>query len=306
LHYYKQACGCSFAIDEQKLEKRGHPLDFYLQNNLIPPIRLDVRNIPHCKAVWEMLGRGSTKGVFQLESQLGKKWTKDLKPTTMEHLAALGAILRPGALESYDTEGINTTEHYCRRKNGLEEVEKLHPLVDPVLEISYGLMIYQEQMMKLAQVIAGFNLVQVDQLRKGVGKKIQAEVDKVIKMFRDGCEKEGLISKELIDKIADTIKASGRYSFNKCLALNTLVETPYTVKTIEEIQIGEWVKGPNDDFIEVVNKYDNGNKEVYEITLESGKTITCTLDHQFLCNDGQKHSLFEILKFGYEIMCEDD
>lgn len=99
---YTMACGCSFDINEEVMRKHNRTIDFYEKNNLIPPIVIDYYNLPDCKLVWEMLGAGYTKGVFQLESNFGRSWTKKLKPTCLEHLSALGAILRPGCV-SEDT-----------------------------------------------------------------------------------------------------------------------------------------------------------------------------------------------------------
>src|SRR5262245_15341929 len=103
-------CGCSFPI----LQHSDDP-------DVIPLLDFDIEKIPEsCSTTWDMLGRGDTKGVFQLESNLGKTWTKKLKPQSCEHMGALGALLRPGPLKGVDAEGVSLTEHYVRRKNGLE------------------------------------------------------------------------------------------------------------------------------------------------------------------------------------------
>jgi intein/homing endonuclease len=141
-------CGCSFPMTGDK-------------------IKLDIEKVPlNCKRTWDLISSGLTKGVFQLESGLGKHWTKKLKPENMEHLSALGAILRPGVLRAVDENDISMTEHYCRRKNGEEPVEYFHPALKPILKTSYGVLIYQEQAMAIAKDIAGFNLQEADELRK--------------------------------------------------------------------------------------------------------------------------------------------
>jgi hypothetical protein len=150
---FTMPCGCTWPVAAP-----GSP----------PALDVDVRNLPDCPLVWEMLGKGLTKGVFQLESQLGRQWTKRLRPKSLSHMAALGAILRPGALQSFDENKVNTTEHYARRVNGEEEVTPIHPVVDEALRATYGLIIYQEDIMRLAKEVAGFNLVEVDRLRKCV------------------------------------------------------------------------------------------------------------------------------------------
>ncbi len=218
---YSMTCGCSFLIDEQELVKQGKAIDYYQNENLIPPIifnaRTDCRE--ECKYTWEFIETFGTKTVFQLESQLGQQWTKELKPTCIEHLAALGALLRPGPMESVDENGINMTKHYCLRKNGLEETTPYHPVVDAILGPTYGVLTYQEQSILLSQMVAGFTLQEADILRKAIGKKLAEEMAKCKKMFLDGVEKSGVITKEQGEQIFGWIEKSQRYSFNKSHAV---------------------------------------------------------------------------------------
>ncbi len=220
--YYTQKCGCQFLISEEYVAKRGKPVEWYLNNNLIPPIKLDIRNVrKDCPKVWDMLGKGLTKGVFQLESQLGKQWTKRLKPTCIEHLCALGALLRPGCLRSIDKQNnCSLTELYCRRKNKECQTEYLHECLIPVLETTYGVLTYQEQAMQLAKVIAGFNLQEADMLRKAIGKKLPEEMAKVEVMFYEGAKKTAIMTEEEYREIFSWIKESQRYSFNKSHSLS--------------------------------------------------------------------------------------
>ena len=152
-------CGCKFKIHKVREEK------------LLPRIRIDYDDLPLCKEVWRILAEGKTKGVFQLESQFGKQWAQDVKPESLEHMSALGSILRPGSLQSIDADGISTTKHYSLRKNLLEPVEKIHPALDFILKDTYGLMIYQEQAIMIASKLAGFTPSQAELLRKSIGKK---------------------------------------------------------------------------------------------------------------------------------------
>jgi DNA polymerase III subunit alpha len=183
-------------------------------------IKLDIEKIPlNCKRTWQILSQGLTKGVFQLESPLGKQWCKKLKPEDMEHLAALGSILRPGCLRAVDAEGVSTTEHYCRRKNQEEPVEYYHPALKPMLERSFGCLIYQEQSMEIAKQLAGFNLQEADELRKAIGKKLADEMEKVKVKFLAGCTRLGIVNKEQAEQIFAWIQESQRYSFNKSHAV---------------------------------------------------------------------------------------
>lgn len=222
MKYFTMSCGCQFEIDEEWVEKRGKPVEWYLQKNFIPPVKLDIRNVPKsCPKVWEMLGKGLTKGVFQLESPLGRQWTKKLKPNCIEHLCALGALLRPGCLRSIDKKhGCSLTELYCLRKNGEAEVEYIHECLKPVLETTYGILTYQEQAMELTRVIAGFNLMEADMLRKAIGKKLPEEMAKVEAMFYQGAAKCQVMPEDQYREVFGWIKESQRYSFNKSHSLS--------------------------------------------------------------------------------------
>lgn len=190
-------CGCRFQI------KDNGKFDF------------KIKSAPDCPAVWSLLSRGLTKGIFQLESNLGKHWCKELKPESLEHLTALGSILRPGSLENRDENGISTTQHYCLRKNGLEPAKVFHSSLEKILKSSYALMIFQEQSMEVAKEIAGFNLQEADELRKAIGKKISSLMADVRVKFLEGCNKIGIVTSEEANNLFDQIEKSQRYSFNR-------------------------------------------------------------------------------------------
>ena len=197
------------------------------------------------------------------------------------------------------------TQHYVDRKHLHEPCESLDPSIDHIMEETYQVMIYQEQAMQIAQVVAGFDLKQADNLRKAIGKKLADLMTKVKKEFLEGAKLRGIVSEEKAKLIFDNIEKSARYSFNKCLSPATLVEKENgEFVTLEEVSIGDKINSP-DGFIDIVNKYENGEKELYEICLESGKTIQCTLDHKFLTENGIK-SLIEIIENNEKIICDDD
>jgi DNA polymerase III alpha subunit len=209
-NYFKFECGCRFPV-------LGPPP----VEGALPKMKLDIAKVPlNCRAVWKMLGDGHTKGVFQLESNLGRQWTKKLKPEHIEHLAALGALLRPGCLRAFDDNGISMTEHYCLRKNNLEEVSMFHPCLDEVLGPTYGVLTYQEQAMAIARIVAGFTLQEADELRKAIGKKLPEEMEKVGVKFVAGVKKTKVISEEEGAQLFAWIKESQRYSFNKSHAVS--------------------------------------------------------------------------------------
>jgi DNA polymerase-3 subunit alpha len=263
--------------------------------------------------VWQLFHEGKTKGIFQLESNAGRSWSKKLKPDNIEELSALVAILRPGALKAIvkDEEGKkkSITQRYVDRKHGLEKVTYIHDSCREILQPTQGLMLYQEQTMKIATVIAGFSGVEADKLRKAIGKKDAELMTKIRKWFIEGCEKTGIVDTEKANEIYDIIEKSARYQFNKCLSPDTVVETKDGFKLLSEVKIGDYVLAPKNneenEFVEVLDVIDNGEKDIYEVELDDGKIIKCTLDHKFLCEDGNKYPLIEIIENDYKIMCID-
>jgi len=166
------------------------------------------------KKTWQLFAEGKTKGVFQLESNLGKSWSKKLQPNNIEELCALISIIRPGTLKAY-VDGKSMTQHYVDRKHGREEVTYFHPALEDILKPTYGVLIYQEQSMRIAQKIAGFNLQEADTLRKAIGKKKASLMNEVKKAFIEGSAKVGIVKKEEAEQIFEWIEKSSRYSFNK-------------------------------------------------------------------------------------------
>jgi hypothetical protein len=259
-----------------------------------------------CKKVWKLLSDGNVQGAFQIESYLGKKLIKQLKPANIDHLAALIAIMRPGALESKLDDGKSIAEHYILRKNNKEPVEYFHPALENILKDTYGVLIYQEQSIQIGQELAGMTLEEADSLlRKGLGKKLPEVIAKAKKVFLEGCKKVGKVNEQEAETIFGWIEKGQRYQFNACLSPDCIVETLSGYKTLEELNIGDIIDSPYGPTT-VVNKYDNGIKDIYEITFESGKTLKCTLDHELVCEDNIKRKLSEILKNpSYKIICEE-
>lgn len=287
-------CGCKFPI----LSRDGNfpRIDFCPK---IETINLE------CKKTWDLIGSGNTKGVFQLESRLGRTIAKKLKPDNMEELSALISILRPGALEAV-RDGKSVTNHYIDKKHGLESVDYFHPSLEPSLQTTLGEMIYQEQAMQIAKDIAGFDLKEADDLRKAIGKKQADKMAEMREKFIKGCKQLQIVTEHEAEQIFGWIEKGQRYSFNKCVDPNAVVDTPDGLKTLDEIQKGDYVLAPADtnidEYVEVVSVVDCGPKEVYEITTEMGETLVCTLDHKILCEDGQMRPLYEILYHNHKIM----
>lgn len=206
---YQFSCGCTF--DKTQPEQADRPLINFVPD--ISKINLE------CSLCWKLIGSGNTKGCFQLESRLGQMMAKKLKPENIEQLAALISILRPGCLEAY-RDGKSVSNHYIDKKNGEESIDYYHESLEPILQGTYGEMIYQEQAMQITQTIAGFDLQEADMLRKAIGKKKPEEMAKIKKKFIKGCKKKNIVSADEAKEIFGWIEKSQRYSFNKSHAIS--------------------------------------------------------------------------------------
>ncbi len=164
-----------------------------------------------------MLGR--TVGVFQLESGLAQSNARKLKPDSMNELAALSAIIRPGCSQSRTEDGVTMTDHYCKRKNYEEDFTFFHDALRPALEDTWGILIYQESAMRIAQDLAGYTEQEADGLRKAIGKKLPEEMAKNKVLFLAGCKRMGIVTEEEAAQIFDWIEKSQRYSFNRSHAV---------------------------------------------------------------------------------------
>ena len=161
---------------------------------------------------FDLLSRGDTLGVFQLDSDNMRSLLRMLKPTEFEHISAVIALYRPGPM------GMNSHTNYAQRKNGLQQSEGVHPeLMEPLREIldpTYGLIVYQEQVMAAAQRVAGYTLGQADLLRRAMGKKKPEELDKQYEIFQQGMLKNGY-SEAAVKALWDTLLPFADYAFNK-------------------------------------------------------------------------------------------
>ncbi|MFA5970089.1 MAG: DNA polymerase III subunit alpha [Sphingomonas sp.] len=157
--------------------------------------------------VYALLQRGDTVGVFQVESEGMRRTLSAVKPTVFEDIIALGALYRPGPMDNIPMFG--------RRKNGQEEIEYPHALLEPILKETYGIFVYQEQVMQAAQVLAGYSLGGADMLRRAMGKKIKAEMDAQRAIFVEGCAKMNDIGAVKANELFDLIDKFAGYGFNK-------------------------------------------------------------------------------------------
>ncbi|HJU18411.1 MAG TPA: DNA polymerase III subunit alpha [Stellaceae bacterium] len=170
-------------------------------------IMLDLSNLPlDDRPTFELLSRGDTVGVFQCEGAGIRDVLKKLRPDRFEDVIAVDALYRPGPMENIP--------RYIAVRHGQEEVDYLHPALKEILEETYGVMIYQEQVMQIAQVLAGYSLGSADLLRRAMGKKIQAEMDAQRQSFVEGAAARGT-ERALADPIFDQMAKFAGYGFNK-------------------------------------------------------------------------------------------
>ncbi|HAC57675.1 MAG TPA: DNA polymerase III subunit alpha, partial [Rhodobiaceae bacterium] len=164
-------------------------------------IEIDLLHLPlQDEKTFEMLGRGETVGVFQLESSGMRDVLRKLEADRFEDIIALVALYRPGPMDNIPS--------YVRRKHGQEKPDYLHPLLEPVLKETHGVIIYQEQVMQIAQILSGYSLGEADLLRRAMGKKIKAEMEAQKERFVTGAVAKGIDKThaanifELVDKFA--------------------------------------------------------------------------------------------------------
>ena len=158
-------------------------------------------------AVYDLMQRGDTVGVFQLESEGMRRTLTAVKPTKFEDIIALVSLYRPGPMDNIPLFG--------RRKAGVEPIEYPHPKLEGILKETYGIFVYQEQVMQAAQILAGYSLGDADLLRRAMGKKVQAEMDKQRGRFVEGCKKVSDIEAQQANELFDLIDKFAGYGFNK-------------------------------------------------------------------------------------------
>src|SRR6186713_1874918 len=170
-------------------------------------IQVDLATLPIDDAPsYAMLARGDVVGVFQVESQGMRRALIDMRPDRFEDIIALVALYRPGPMANIPT--------YCARKHGMERPDYIHPKLEPILRETFGVIIYQEQVMQAAQILAGFTLGEADLLRRAMGKKIRKEMQKQRSRFVSGAVERG-VERNQADAIFDLLERFAEYGFNK-------------------------------------------------------------------------------------------
>ena len=171
-------------------------------------IEIDIDKIPlHDEKTFELYQRGDTTGTFQFESEGMRQWLQKLKPTDIEDLIAMNALYRPGPMQFIP--------NFIDRKHGREPIEYPHPLLEPILKNSYGIMVFQEQIMQTAQIMGGYSLGGADLLRRAMGKKKIEEMNKQRTIFVQGAKEKHGIDKHKAEEVFSIMEKFAQYGFNR-------------------------------------------------------------------------------------------
>jgi len=174
-------------------------------------VEIDIDNIPlDDEATYNLFRKGQTTGVFQFESAPMREYLKRLKPSSIKDLAAMNALYRPGPMKFIDD--------FIKRKFKEQTTEYLHPMMEPILQETYGIIVYQEQVIQIANKIGGMSLAEADNLRKAMGKKDLLAMQEQKAKFLQGAEKNN-IDEKIAEKIFDNIFEFANYGFNKSHAI---------------------------------------------------------------------------------------
>ncbi|MFM7363449.1 MAG: DNA polymerase III subunit alpha [Cuspidothrix sp.] len=248
---------------------------------------------------YSLLEAGDLEGIFQLESSGMKQIVRDLKPSNIEDISSILALYRPGPLDA------GLIPKFINRKHGREEIEYDSQILQPILNETYGIMVYQEQIMKIAQDMAGYSLGQADLLRRAMGKKKVSEMEKQKEKFIDGSTKNGVKTQVAEHLFGDMLKFA-----EYCLSYET------QILTVEYgfLEIGEIVEKQIQCRVYTVDSngilytqpiaqwHHRGQQKVYEYLLENGAIIRATKDHKFMTQEGKMLPIDEIFTQGLDLL----
>jgi DNA-directed DNA polymerase III PolC len=233
---------------------------------------------------YEMLAKGDSVGVFQFESDGMREALKKVRPTEFEDLVALNALYRPGAMRHIDT--------YARNKRNPDAIQYIDDRLRSITDSTYGVILYQEQSMRIAKELAGFSGPEADDLRKAIGKKLRDKMAALRDRFVEGARATGT-DERVIQELWATNEAAADYSFNKCASATTRVILPdgKRIRLSEAFRLNPpeimsmWADGTIRPH-KVARIVRTGRKFVYRVRCESGRQIRATADHRLLTTEG--------------------
>ena len=243
------------------------------------------------QATYELLSRGDTIGVFQLESSGMRESLKNLRPDRFEDIIAMVSLYRPGPMDSIPT--------YIDRKYGREEPDYLHETLQPILEETYGVIIYQEQVMQIAQTLAGYSLGEADLLRRAMGKKIKAEMDQQRSRFVKGATEKG-VDRHRAEFIFELVNKFAGYGFNKSHAAAYALLAFQTAYLKANYPV---------EFMAAIMTLDQGNTDKVNIFTQEVRALKIELlppcvnasSHEFLPEgDAIRYSLAALKNVGFQ------
>ena len=253
---------------------------------------------PDIQRTHALLEEGDLEGIFQLESAGMKQIVKDLKPSGIEDISSILALYRPGPLDA------GLIPKFIDRKHGREPITYEHQLLEPILKETYAVLVYQEQIMKMAQDLAGYSLGEADLLRRAMGKKKASEMQKHREVFIDGATKNG-VNRRIAEGLFEQMINFAEYCLGAETEILTVEYGPIPLgKLVEEALDCHVYSVDSQGFVytqPLAQWHRRGEQELFEYCLEDGSTIRATKDHKFMIQGGEMLPIEQIFKEGLDL-----